>query len=65
MSARATFRQADLGRALKEAKKHGYEVVLENGSMRFLPIDPNAPLPSSDQSESDWRGKLAAWRRSA
>lgn len=65
MSARAAFRQADLDRAVKAASKAGWKVVIDDGRITLLPIDPNAPLPSPELTDSDWGARLAKWRRSA
>jgi hypothetical protein len=62
---RATFSQAELRRAMKAAREEGYRLEIDGTVMRFLPIDPNAPSLSPDQTDSDWSKKLAQWRRSA
>lgn len=54
MTARATFRQADLNRAVKVAEKHGWKVVVEGAVITLLPNGPGAPLPSADQAEAEW-----------
>ena len=48
MTARAVFRKADLNRAVEVAKEHGYQVVIEGGSIRLLPIAANSPANADD-----------------
>lgn len=54
MTQRATFRQADLNRAVKVAEKHGWKVVVEGSVITLLPNTGVTPLPSADQAEAEW-----------
>jgi hypothetical protein len=65
MTRRATFREADLNRAVKVAEKHGWKVEIEGTKITLLPIDPDARLPSPDLTDSDFEARLAQWSRSA
>lgn len=65
MTARATFRQTELNRAIKAAAAVGWKVVIVDGAITLLPIDPDAPLPSPELTDSDFAARLAQWRRSA
>lgn len=63
MSPRAAITSADLNRALKAAKQHGFGLrVLVDGTLLFLPTtgEPDASSPDSAAQKA-----LAAWRRSA
>jgi hypothetical protein len=48
MTRRAIFTKADLKRAVLVAKEHGYEVRVDQDSIRLLPIATN-----SNQIEND------------
>lgn len=65
MSRRATFTAAELRRAQKVARETGCLLEVSGTTFRFLPIDPDATLPSPDLSDSDWAARLAQWRHSA
>lgn len=54
MSRPALIPQAEINRAVKAAAKVGYQVVIEGGLIRLLPMDGNAPLPSAEQAEDAW-----------
>lgn len=64
MTRRAAFSQAEINRALKAAKAHGYRVAIEGDRMEFLPGEGGAGLPSAD-SDKAWDKALSKWRRSA
>ena len=54
MTQRATFRQADVDRAVKAAEKRGWKVVIQGDTITLLPITPGSILPSADQAEAEW-----------
>lgn len=56
MTARASFRQADVTRLIKGALSAGlpvgsFKVVVENGTPMLLPLAANAPLNEADEME--------------
>lgn len=55
MTRRAAFRQADLSRALKEAKKVGFQLKVVDGEFHFLPTAANAPLNEAEDAERRMR----------
>lgn len=54
MTQRASFRQADLDRAVKAAAKRGWKVVIAGDTITLLPDSGGAALPSADQAEAEW-----------
>lgn len=51
----ARFRLADLDRAVKVAKVHGYQVEVDGSVIRLLPTGAAQPVPSApNQPDEDW-----------
>lgn len=69
MTKRATFRTADLNRALDVAEKRGLAVasyeITPDGTIRVLTAPPGSTPPSADQDDSAWAEAMGKWRRSA
>lgn len=55
MTKRAIFRKADLNRAVEVAKEHGFQVIVEGGTIRLLPIAANSPANAVDDDERRMR----------
>lgn len=57
MTARATFKQADLNRAVKAAVKRGWKVEIEGAKITLLP--PGAETASSPANDAERRMREA------